>query len=226
MRTSYWCTHQRHCADAGTGVTGGRTSGIVECWDPRYWCSYQRRCVNAGPKGSKQERAPPRRATNPKTGGRRPEERSSSQVTPQLFFNTAGAFKPVSLELYTVLAHVVRRLGLTSIARCPRSWLLSPYHVLTPSPFPSLVARLFGCLALGIPHSSEVANRLGPLPLFLWLPWIWMIFIPYFHRRGGRARTVPRRCTVAHFRPLEFVRRSSHSLWLRVLRHVSVFAPS
>ena len=52
---------------------------------------------------------PPRRATNPKTGGRRPEERSSSQVTPQLFFNTAFAFKPVSLELYTVSAHVVRR---------------------------------------------------------------------------------------------------------------------
>ena len=60
-------------------------------------------------------------ATNPKTGGRRPEQRSSSQLTPQLLSNTAGAFKPVSLELYTVSAHVVRQLGLTSIARCPRS---------------------------------------------------------------------------------------------------------
>ena len=47
------------------------------------------------------------------------------------------------------------QLGLTSIARCPRSWLLSPCHVLTPSPFPSLVARLFGFLALQIPLSSE-----------------------------------------------------------------------
>ena len=35
----------------------------------------------------------------------------------------------------------------------------SPYHVLTPSPFPSLVARLFGFLALGIPLPSEVTNH-------------------------------------------------------------------
>ena len=151
--TSYWCTYQRHCGNAGTRVTGGRTSGIVECWDPRYWCSY--------PKGFEARAGTPRRATNPKTGGRRPKERSSSQVTPQLFFNTVGAFKPVSLELYTLSAHVVQQLGLTSFARCPRSWLLSPYLVLTPSPFSSLVASLFGFHALGIPLSSEVTNRLG-----------------------------------------------------------------
>ena len=34
--TSYWCTYQRHCGNAGSQVTGGRTSGIVECWAPRY----------------------------------------------------------------------------------------------------------------------------------------------------------------------------------------------
>ena len=45
--------------NAGTRVTGRRTSGIVECWAPRYWWTYQRRCVNAGPKGSTQERVPP-----------------------------------------------------------------------------------------------------------------------------------------------------------------------
>ena len=25
----YWCTYQRHCGDAGAGVTGARTSGIA-----------------------------------------------------------------------------------------------------------------------------------------------------------------------------------------------------
>ena len=53
-----------------------------------------------------------RRATNPKTGGHSPEKRSSLQVTPQDFFNTAGALKYVSLELYMVLAH-----GGTTMAR-------------------------------------------------------------------------------------------------------------
>ena len=202
MRTSYWCTYQRHCADAGTRVTGGRTSGIVECWDPRYWCSYQRLCVNAGPKCWKQERAPPAGRPTRRLAGAVPK--NGHQVWEHhSYFLTRQV--PSSLSRWSSTR--CRRkwyddqLGLTSIARCPRSWLLSPYHVLIPSPFPSLVARLFGFLALGIPLSSEVTNRLGPLPLFLRLPWVWMIFIPYFHRREGRARTVPRRCTVAHLRP-------------------------
>ena len=64
---------------------------------------------NAGPRGTARA-GTPRRATNPKTGGRRPKERSSCQVSPLLFFNTVGAFKPVSLELYTLLAHVVQAI--------------------------------------------------------------------------------------------------------------------
>ena len=83
-------------------------AALCGCWDPRYWCSYQRRCVNAGPKASKQERAPPQ--------GDQPEDwRAPSRRTviksgnTTAVFNTAGAFKPVSLELYTVSAHVVRR---------------------------------------------------------------------------------------------------------------------
>ena len=47
--TSHWCTYQRHCGNAGTSVTGGRTSGIVECWAPRYW-TYQRHCEMLGPR--------------------------------------------------------------------------------------------------------------------------------------------------------------------------------
>ena len=58
----------------------------------------------------------------------------------------------------------------------------------------SLVARLIGFLATGFPHSSKVTFRLGPLPLLPRLPVEMDVLFPYFHRRGGRARTVPHRC--------------------------------
>ena len=64
----------------------------------------------------------------------------------------------------------------------------------------SLIARLIGFLATGFPHSSKVTFRLGPLPLLLRLPVEMDVLFPYFHRRGGRARTVPHRCTVTHIR--------------------------
>ena len=93
--TSYWCTYQRRCGNAGTRVTGGRTSGIVECWAPRYWCTYQRCCVNAGPKGSTQERAPPL-GNQPENWA---ERRSFVSGIPVVFFNAAGASKQVSQEI-------------------------------------------------------------------------------------------------------------------------------
>ena len=126
------------------------------------------------------------------------------------------------------------RRVLTSTALCPRSLVLLPYYFYALS-LSSLVARPIGFLALGLPQSSKVTNRLGPLPLLLRLHWKWMIWIPYFHRRGGRARTVPRRCTVTHIRPFRYfgvscagrvLTRSGCSTRLNVLLHVSNFAPS
>ena len=179
---------------------------------------------NAGTRdGSKQERVSPRRATNPKTGGRRPKERSSSQVSPQLFFNMAGAFKPVSLELYTVSEHVVHQLGLTSIARCPRSWLRSPYLVLTPSPFFFISRRT--SLRLPCPWNSAFVGSnesVGPLDMD-------DLYSILSSQRGKRSdSSAPMQSgSLSAFPSLwSFVRRSSHSLWLRMLRYVSVFAPS
>ena len=43
--TSYWCTYQRHCGNAGTQVTGGRTSGIVGMLGPE---TLQERAPPAG----------------------------------------------------------------------------------------------------------------------------------------------------------------------------------
>ena len=147
--------------DSCAQATGARTSDIVRMLGPELLVDVPAALCERWAQGFEARAGTPRRATNPKTGGRGPEERSSSQVTPELFFNTAGAFKPVSLELYTVSAHVVRQPCLTSIARCPRSWLLSPYYVLTPSPFPSLVARLFGFHALQKMPANRISSELS-----------------------------------------------------------------
>ena len=88
-----------------------------------------------------------------------------------MFFNAAGApSRSHKSSTWCRRVWYCDQHCLTSIARCPRSWLQSPFHFFTPSPFPSLVARLIGILALGIPLSSKVTNRLGPLPLVLRLP--------------------------------------------------------
>ena len=69
--TSYWCTYQRHCGNVGTQVTGGRASGIVECWG-------RTRAGNPPPPSPppgnrpKERRAPSLglEGTNPRTGRR------------------------------------------------------------------------------------------------------------------------------------------------------------
>ena len=67
--TSYWCTYQRHCANAGTQVTGGRTSSIVECWG-RTRAGNTRGRPSQGTAGS-----------IPRTGGHQPKDWQA------LFFN-------------------------------------------------------------------------------------------------------------------------------------------
>ena len=67
--TSYWCTYQRHCGNAGTQVTGGRTSGIVECWG-------RTRAGNPGGRPSQGTAG-----SIPRTGGHRPKDWQA------LFFN-------------------------------------------------------------------------------------------------------------------------------------------
>ena len=110
--------------------------------------------------------------------------------------------------------------GLTSIARCPMSWLQSPYYFFTSSPFPSLVARLIGFLALGIPQSSKVTNRLGPLPLVLRLPMDIddLVSILSSQRRTRSNSSAPMHGDSHSAFPLlqSFARgTSSHSLWLQ-----------
>ena len=53
----------------------------------------------------------PRRATNPKTGGHRPEKRPLRQVPPQVFFNPAGLFTHTLALPYGVLEVVLRGCG-------------------------------------------------------------------------------------------------------------------
>ena len=124
------------------------------------------------------------------------------------------------------------RHSLTSIARCPRSWLLSPYNFLRPLPFFLLSLVSSGSLHLEIPLSSKVTSRLGPLPLVLRLPMVTDALVSMFHRRGGHARTVPRRRTVTHIRYFgvsgarPVLPRSGCSTRLDVLLLVSNFAPS
>ena len=140
--TSFWCTYQRHCGNAGTRVTGERTSGIVECWAPRYWWTYQRRCVNAGPKGFDARAG---------TSAGQPTRELVGRVTvfvsgnPAVFFNTAGTPEQVSKEFYMVSAWLVLR----------PVWLDFDFDLFsfTPSPFlPS--SFLFLC-------SLTAAHRFG-----------------------------------------------------------------
>ena len=104
--TSYWCTYHRYCGNAGTRVTGVRTSGIVKCWAQRYWWTYQRRCVNAGPKGFDARAG---------TSVGQPTRELVNRVTvfvsgnPAVFFNTAGTPEQVSKEFYMVSAWLVLR---------------------------------------------------------------------------------------------------------------------
>ena len=135
--TSYWCTYQRYCGNAGTTVTGGGTSGIVECWAPSYRWTYQRCCVNTGPKGSTQERAPPL--------GNQPENwwaerRSFVSGIPVVFFNAAGALEQVSQELCTMSACLVSTTAWPDLDRLhsPRD---SPSPFLPSSPFVPLLAH-------------------------------------------------------------------------------------
>ena len=135
----YWWTYQRHCGFAGPRVTGARTSGIVRMLGPG-----DRLKSGHPPQGDQPEdwRAPSRGTVL--TSG-----------NPQIFFNTAGALKHVSLELYVVSAHVVRRwdAAWTSMARCPRSWHgpagkmfeIAIGWLITRTPLPGLplLARLF-----------------------------------------------------------------------------------
>ena len=221
-------------------------AALCGCWDPSYWWTYQRHCGMLGPEilvfvpaalcerwaqGFEARAGTPRRATNPKTGGRRPEERSSSQVTPQLFFNTAGAFKPVSLELYTVSAHVVRRPAWfdfdCAVSEVVASLALSCSY--------SLSLSIFRRTSLRVPcpwNSAFVGSNesVGPVAVVseasLDMDDLYSILSSQRGTRsdssapmhGGSPSTFPSLWS--------FVRRSSHSLWLRVLRHVSVFAPS
>ena len=185
--------------DSRAQVTGGRTSGVVECWAPRYWWTYQRRCVNAGLRGSTQERAPPL--------GNQPENwwaerRSFVSGNPMVFFfNAAGAPEQVSKELYMVSGSLVFSPAWLDFD-CAVSEVVTTIALLffLALSLSSLVAHLIGFLATGFPHSSKVTFRLGPLPLLLRLTVEIDVLFPYFHRRGGRARTVPHRCTVAHIR--------------------------
>ena len=174
-------------------------AALCGCWDPSYWWTYQRHCGMLGPEillgpRVRSKSGPPRRATNPKTGGRRPEGRSSSQVTPQLFFNTAGAFKPVSLELYTVSAHVVRRpawfdvvASLALSCSCSLSLFISRRTSLrVPCPWNS--AFVLSNVSVGpVAVAAKASSGNGCT-----------VSILSSQRRG--ARTVPHRCTVTHIR--------------------------
>ena len=117
-----------------------------------------------------------------------------------VFFNAAGAPEQVSKELHMVSASLVfSPAWLDFDSAVPEVVTTIAQLFFSPSPL-SLVARLIGFLATRFPHSSKVTFRLGPLSLFLRLPVEIDFLFPYFHRRGGRARTVPHHCTVTHIR--------------------------
>ena len=61
-----------------------------------------------------------RRATNPKTGGHRPEKRPLRQVPPQVFFNPAGLFTHTLALPYGVLEVVLRGCGANFHGDVPR----------------------------------------------------------------------------------------------------------
>ena len=61
--------------------------------DARYWCSYQQHRGNAGTQVSSHKRAPPARATNPKTGGRLTQAPAGTMDRPPFLFNQVGIFK-------------------------------------------------------------------------------------------------------------------------------------
>ena len=67
-------------ARAAQRLAPGRAKSQVPR-DARYWCPYQRRCDNAGAMTLSHKRAPPARATNPKTGGRLTQETAGSNPT-------------------------------------------------------------------------------------------------------------------------------------------------
>ena len=171
----------------------------------------------------------PRRATNPKTGGRRPEARSSSQVSPQLFFNTAGAFKPVSLELCTVSAHVVRRPAWfdfdCAVSEVVASLALSCSYSLSLS-----ISRRTSLRLLCPWNSAFVGSNesVGPIAVVsvasLDMDDLYSILSSQRGTRSDSSAPMQGGSLSAFPSLWSFVRRSSHSLWLRVLRHVSCLA--
>ena len=117
-----------------------------------------------------------------------------------------------------------RRSGLTSTAQCRGRCYYRPtiFYALS---LCSLVARLIGFLALGIPQSSKATIRLAPLPLLLRLPM----------QMDDLVSILSRRCTLTYIRLFRYfgvtcagkvLTRSGCSTRLNVLLHVPNFAPS
>ena len=108
----------------------------------------------------------PRRATNPRTGGR--PARGTAGTNPRtgqaavVLFNFVRVFC-LCIAFEGDLSEVVYAVGGTSIPQVyPRGVGGRGFSRVILFLLPlSLVARLFSFLALGIPLSSEVTNRLG-----------------------------------------------------------------
>ena len=148
--TSATGTYQRHRGNAGPRVTGGRTSSIVGMLGPELLVDVPAALWDCSAQGFVAKAGTSRRATNPKTGGHRPEEWALRQETPRVLLNTAGAFSRVSLvPLWCaddcrrgLRLRGVRGRGMDPTVSCPRSLWLA-YHTPSPSSRFSLLALLF-----------------------------------------------------------------------------------
>ena len=269
VRANYWCTYQQHCADAGTRVTGGRTSGIVECWG-RTRAGNPRGRPSQGTAGS-----------IPRTGGHQPKDwqalffdrKRLNDLTKLLeadvsefvweFYSGLGAWYSCTyLCTPGFFSLILLRFGLVFL----RFWKLfsvqtdsntrgrttptgalqcqcvgqalqgSALPLLARFPCP-LVREFGGNLQRHLACIQKVVFSLSCTSLsFLGFP---MEGCPLFEGRlsdGSLRRWRP--ISVRFSAPMQggslsafpslwsFVRRNSHSLWLRMLRYVSVFAPS
>ena len=113
--TSHWCTYQRHCGNAGTRITGVRTSGVVGTRGPRV----------------RRKSGHLRWATNRRTGG--PSDGRLCQVSPWYFLTRlVPPSRSHGSSTWCRRVWYYHRRGLTSTVQCPRSLLLSLYHFLLP----------------------------------------------------------------------------------------------
>ena len=180
--------------------------------------------MNAGPNGSTQERAPPAGQPTRELVGR--ETVVCVRYPRNIFLrgwstragltgalHGAGVFlvlPPKWLDFDCAVSEVVATIALLffyALSLC------------------SLVARLIGFLALGIPQSSKATIRLAPLPLLLRLPM----------QMDDLVSILSRRCTLTYIRLFRYfgvtcagkvLTRSGCSTRLNVLLHVPNFAPS